>query len=82
MSAFDKTCYVAGMGCTCAAYNSNECCCDVGWTNPKVYELESKLEDYKDFINDLRDVFELPLLLTSKAGLIQDMLNEFIGDKE
>jgi len=35
--------YFAGMDCTCMAYNESECCCDVDWTDEKVYVLRERI---------------------------------------
>ena len=31
--------YYSGKGCKCHAHSENECCCNVDWTEPEVYEL-------------------------------------------
>ena len=36
--------YYAGKGCTCYAYSESECCCDVDWTDPEVYELRGRVK--------------------------------------
>ena len=48
--------YYAGKGCTCYAYSEGECCCDVDWTDPKIYDQQAtivKLVEALDAVCDL-----------------------------
>ena len=36
-----------GMGCTCAAWSENECCCGVDWTSQREIDLRNELETVK-----------------------------------
>lgn len=77
MSKLNDEVYVAGGGCTCAAYSESECCCDVDWTNPKIYELEDKLENYKELLDLITGVYKLSLTPTAKYFMIQDITEEY-----
>jgi hypothetical protein len=39
--------YYPGKGCQCHAHSENECCCNVDWTEPEVYELRDEVKELK-----------------------------------
>lgn len=43
-----------GKGCTCAAWNANECCCDVDWTPQATYDLQDQVKALTAENSDLR----------------------------
>ena len=47
--------YYAGKGCKCSAYASFECCCDVDWTEPEIYELKEKIAKLEMVVNIIKD---------------------------
>ena len=49
----DNTGYIQGDGCTCGAYHSGECCCDVDWTDPEIYHLRGDVKRLKDTIKNM-----------------------------
>ena len=42
-----------GDGCECYARSEGECCCDVDWTDPEVYELQGRVEELKGVIRNM-----------------------------
>lgn len=47
--------YYAGKGCTCCASAEFECCCDVDWTEPEVYELRKRIAELGDLAQSIID---------------------------
>jgi len=41
-----------GEGCTCMAYGEHECCCDVDWTEQRVYDLQDEVASLRKALND------------------------------
>jgi hypothetical protein len=39
-----------GKGCTCCAWNANECACDADWTPQETYDLRKALKAARHFI--------------------------------
>jgi hypothetical protein len=39
--------YYPGKGCQCHAHSDWECCCNVDWTEPEVYELRDEVKELK-----------------------------------
>jgi len=59
--------YYSGKGCQCCAKSEIECCCDVDWTDPRIYELERERDEarreaerWQRIANDYKS--NLPLL--------------------
>jgi hypothetical protein len=45
--------YWEGKGCTCSAWNSDECGCNADWTDPEVYELRDRVAELEAKTKDL-----------------------------
>ena len=51
--------YFPGKGCSCSAWDSSECCCDVDWTDPEVSELRKEVEQLKLELAQAREVIKI-----------------------
>lgn len=72
--------YVPGKGCTCAAWNESECCCDADWTDPAVYELY----ELREYVNKLECTIKnmhLHVIVNNvNTPRYNEMVREVIGD--
>ena len=47
--------YYEGKGCKCHAHSEWECCCNVDWTDPEVYELRNEVKELKEKIDRIKE---------------------------
>ncbi len=45
-----------GNNCKCFAYSESECDCSVDWTDDRVYQLQTGLDEAQQLINSVRKV--------------------------
>lgn len=85
----DQLAYYAGEGCTCAAFSSSECACDVDWTDPEVYELRDKLKAttkrlraYQRAMKSIDDYFEYACHSKQDAEVVHEILDKLAKSLE
>ena len=45
-----------GNNCKCFAYSESECDCSADWTDERVYQLQTELDEAQQLINSVRKV--------------------------
>jgi hypothetical protein len=75
--------YYPGKGCKCHAHSDYECCCNVDWTEPVVYELRDEVKKVKaqrdeavELVRELMPFAELDLD-NDRFGLITELQTRF-----